>query len=192
MKITGKKILFLFLISAFCILTGCRMAEVDPEAVCLALQFSEPSSYPFLRKVDLNDHGYWEIDREKAAMKVFLFNPDSKVWEPVQGYDISYKLEGNWFYRFKKFEERSGNNIESDEKWIILPRKIGVPCQLKFVAQICVGTGETRSCIVKVDTNSKFYRKMNDDYFLFFDYGIYLWGYTVSLPPWREWSMAEQ
>ena len=187
----GKTIIVCFAMLLQLTFTGCRMAEINPNAVCLNLCFASPTTYPFLRKVNLTSESYFEVDTEMACIDCFVYNPIQKEWVAAMGYWISYQLTGSFYPMVEKKEGIIDNAITHDEKLIILPAGIGKSCKLKFVARSRENTFSPRYCICNIDLQKKVIKKHDEKYLLFFDYAIYLPCCNVSLPQWDAWIPAK-
>ena len=183
----AKRIMVFFAILSNIIFSGCRMAEVNPNAVCLNLCFAYPATYPFLRKVNLRSESYFEVVTGIASIDCFIYDHIQKEWVAVRGYWISYQLTGSFYPMVEKLEGMIDNTITHDEKLIILPAGIGESCKLKFVARFRNNTFSPRYCICNIDLQKKVIKKYDEKNLLFFDYAIYLPCCNVSLPQWDAW-----
>ena len=186
-----KNIVFATLILLALSLSGCKMAEINPRAICLYFNFYSPDSYPFLRKINLTLGDYFEINEDIATVDCYIYNPSQKRWDIPQGYWISYKLTGIWFPTLEKHEGYEDNKLYSNEKIIILPKNIENEILIKLVVRIKNDLSKSKYYIYSTNLSSKKIKQYNEKYFLFMDYSIYYPIYTINLPGWDKWNVLK-
>lgn len=180
--------LFLFILA----LSGCKMAETDPRAICLYFNFNSSDTYPFLiRNTNLVSRDYFEINTDVATMDCYIYNPLQKRWDAAQGYWISYSLTGNLFPFVEKYERYEDNKIYSDEKIITLPENTENKILIKLVARAKNDLSKSRYYICNTNLSSKNIKRVGENYILFMDFSIYYPSYTINLPAWDKWHILK-
>ena len=215
MKITGKKLFWAFaVIWATVFTTGCNVANPDPNAVWLELEFPHVK-YPFiqytgiLRQITQKSIGEWRpLDQEhftelikEGYKKVYYYNAalllfasaDGNEWQPVKFYYLSYGFppERNESYDSPDTYSLGFDGFESWEGHPVLDFGKKDTIYLKVMVRPHDKNLPEKYCVIQLKRPQE-KRSPGDKYLLFLNFAP-RYPYTkISLPPWEEWKVVKQ
>ena len=214
MKITGKKLFLAFaVILATIFTTGCNVADPDPNAVWLELEFPH-AKYPFiqytgiLRQITEKSIGEWRpLDQEhfaklikdgykkvyyyKAALSLFS-SSDGNEWQSVKFYHLSYGFppKRNESYDSPDAYTWGFDGFESWESYPVLDFGKKDTIYLKVMVRPHDKNLPEKYCIIQLKT-PKEKRSTGDKYLLFLNFAPHYPYTKISLPPWEEWKVIK-
>ena len=216
MKFLYKKCLFfaLIVIVLIGILSGCNVADPDPHAVWLELEFPH-AKYPFiqytgiLRQIteksigecrpldqehfaELIKEGYKKVYYYKAALSLFA-SADGNDWQPVKFYYLSYGFppKRNESYDSPDTYSLGFDGFESWEGRPVLDFGQKDTIYLKVIVRPHDKNLPEKYCVIQLK-RPKEKRSTGDEYLLFLNFAQ-RYPYTkISLPPWEEWKVVKQ
>ena len=214
MKITGKKLFWALAVGLMTVFsTGCNVADPDPNAVWLELEFPQ-AKYPFihytgiLRQITEKSIGEWRpLDQEhfaelikegykkvyyyKAALSLFA-SADGNEWQPVTFYYLSYGFppKRNESYDSPDTYSLGFDGFESWESYPVLDFGKKDTIYLKVIVRPHDKNLPEKYCVIQLK-RPKEKRSTGDEYLLFLNFAP-RYPYTkISLPPWEEWKVTE-
>ena len=215
MKFLYKKCLFfaLIVIVLIGILSGCNVADPDPHAVWLELEFPH-AKYPFiqytgiLRQIteksvgecrpldqehfaELIKEGYKKVYYYKAALSLFA-SADGNEWQPVKFYYLSYglPLKRNERYDSPDTYSLGFDGFESWESYPVLDFGKKDTIYLKVIVRPHDKNLPEKYCVIQLKRPQE-KRSTGDKNLLFLNFAP-RYPYTkISLPPWEEWKVGK-
>ena len=211
MKILCKKLFSFFTIVWMLFSAGCNVANPDPNAVWLELEFPR-ANYPFmhdtgiLRQIteksigewrplspehsdELIKEGYKKVYYYKAALSLFA-SMDGNEWQPVKFYHLSYGFPPKRNESYYSSDEYSlgFDGFESWESYPVLDFGKKDTIFLKVMVRPHDKNLPEKYCVIQLNRpNGK--RSTGDKYLLFLNFAP-RYPYTkISLPPWGEWKL---
>ena len=215
MKITGKKLFWALAVGLMTVFsTGCDVADPDPNAVWLELEFPQ-AKYPFihhtgiLRRITeygegecrplsqehlakLIKEGYEKVYYYKAALSLFA-SADGNEWLPVKFYYLSYGFppKRNESYDSPDTYSLGFDGFESWESYPVLDFGKKNIIYLKVMVRPHDKNLPEKYCVIQLK-RPKEKRSTGDKYLLFLNFAP-RYPYTkISLPPWEEWKVVKQ
>ena len=215
MKIRDKRLFFAFAVFFVTLFTtGCNVADPDPNAVWLELEFPW-AEYPFihytgvLRQIteksigecrpldqehfsELIREGYKKVYYYKAALSLFA-SADGNEWQPVKFYHLSYglPLKRNESYDSSDTYSWGFDGFESWESYPVLDFGKKDTIHLKVMVRPHDKNLPEKYCVIQLK-RPQGKRSTGDEYLLFLNFAP-RYPYTkISLPPWEEWKVVKQ
>ena len=214
MKITGKKLFWAFaVILATVFTTGCNVADPDPNAVWLELEFPQ-AKYPFihytgiLRQIteygegefrplspehsdELIKEGYKKVYYYNAALSLFA-SADGNEWQPVKFYYLSYGFppKRNESYDSPDAYALGIDGFESWESYPVLDFGKKNIIYLKVMVRPHDKNLPEKYCVIQLK-RPKEKRSTGDKDLLFLKYSPRYPYQKVTLPPWEDWKETE-
>ena len=222
MKFLYKKCLFfaLIVIVLIGILSGCNVADPDPNAVWLELEFPH-AKYPFiqytgiLRQIteksigecrpldqehfaELIKEGYKKVYYYKAALSLFA-SADGNKWQPVKFYYLNYTFNPtNYGFKPTRTEDYYSpdayalgiDGFESWESYPVLHFGKKNIIYLKVMVRPHDINLPEKYCVIQLK-RPKEKRSTGDKYLLFLKYSPSYPYQKVTLPPWKEWKVIK-
>jgi len=214
MKITGKKLFWAFaVILAIVFTTACNVADPDPNAVWLELEFPH-AKYPFiqytgiLRQIteksigecrpldqehfaELIKEGYKKVYYYNAALSLFA-SADGNKWQPVKFYYLSYGFPPKRNERYDSPDTYSlgFDGFESWESYPVLDFGKKDTIYLKVMVRPHDKNLPEKYCVIQLKRPPE-KRSTGDKNLLFLNFAP-RYPYTkISLPPWEEWKVIK-
>ena len=214
MKITGKNLFWMLAVILTSLFSaGCNVANPDPNAVWLDLEFFH-AKYPFmhytgvLRQIteygegewrplspehfdELIKEGYKKVYYYKAALSLFA-STDGKEWQPVKFYHLSYGFppKRNESYYSPDTYSCGFDGFESWESHPVLDFGRKDTIYLKVMVRPHDKNLPEKYCVIQLKRPRE-KRSPGDKYLLFLNFGPRYPDQKVSLPPWEDWKVAE-
>ena len=149
--------------------SGCNVASVDRNAVQLALDFSEPESFPFMKldrfekeengcirtvpmEPDMSDaeinallkQGYRKKYSPLARIFLYTFNTATGQWEPITQYSVNYSLDTGAPWPVKEESYHPGKACLGDNA------RYGDPYTSETVGQLILDFSKRPTIFMKV------------------------------------------
>ena len=215
MKFLYKKCLFfaLIVIVLIGILSGCNVADPDPNAVWLELEFPH-AKYPFiqytgiLRQIteksvgecrpldqehfaELIKEGYKKVYYYKAALSLFA-SADGNEWQPVKFYYLSYGFppERNERYDSPDTYSLGFDGFESWESYPVLDFGKKDTIYLKVIVRPHDKNLPEKYCVIQLKRPQE-KRSTGDKYLLFLNFAPRYPYQKIALPLWEEWEVVK-